>query len=143
METFSPACFMFVASARSARSAPPRASKATGIWRVVDPPSGGSAVRPSKRPRVPATDLRPRVWTGVRHTRFPLQTKVWPVLISDPVFCLQLRVRMSCLLRSPPWPKIVVGSLAKLQTLPSYSSLRRKVTPALGGGRMIFGKAAR
>ncbi|KAI0277464.1 hypothetical protein BGY98DRAFT_1097419 [Russula aff. rugulosa BPL654] len=58
------------ASARSARTALPRTSKATGIWRVVDPPSGGSAVHPSKPPHVPATDLRPRVWTGGKDELF-------------------------------------------------------------------------
>ncbi|KAF8489991.1 hypothetical protein F5888DRAFT_1143304 [Russula emetica] len=58
------------ASARSTRTAPPRASKATGIWRVVDPPSAGSAVYPSKRARAPATDLRPRVWTGGKDELF-------------------------------------------------------------------------
>jgi hypothetical protein len=78
------------ASARSARTALPRASKATGIWRVVVPSRGGSAVHPSKPPRVPATDLRPRVWTGVRLTCFPFKRKNCPVLISDTVFICDL-----------------------------------------------------
>lgn len=81
---------MFIASGRSARSAPPRASKATGIWRVVDPPGGKNALHPSKPPRVPVTDLRPRVWTGVRHIYFPLGMKSYPVLIFNPVFYCDL-----------------------------------------------------
>lgn len=83
MKPFIFACFMFLASTRSA---PPRAGKATGIWRVVNPSSEGRAVRHSK----PATDLRPRVWAGVRHTCFPLQTEICPVLISDPLFVCDL-----------------------------------------------------
>lgn len=54
----------------TARSAPPRASKSSGIWRVVNPPSRGSTVHPLKPSRVHATDLRPRVWTGGKDELF-------------------------------------------------------------------------
>lgn len=125
---------------RSARTAPPRARKATCNWRVVDPQrSGGKTVHPPKRPCVLAADVRPRVWTGVRHAHSLLSSnaKFIPFLVP------QCRERTNFLLHSPPWRKIVGESLGKVYTLLSFCFPRGTMIPALGAGGMIAGKTAR
>lgn len=72
-EFSSPCVLLLMALVHSARTAPLRASKATCNWRVVDPQrSRVKDVPPPKPPCALAADLRPRVWTGVRHASFLL-----------------------------------------------------------------------
>jgi hypothetical protein len=102
--------------------------RAKTTWRVVEPPR--RVVGPTGP--FPTQDLRPRVWAGVRW-RPPRRKSSGVDLLCD-------RVKMSCLLRSPPLQKIMAALLGKIYALHSFF-LRRNVTPASGGGRMMSGRA--
>jgi hypothetical protein len=105
-------------------------ARAKTTWRVVEPPR--RVVGPTGP--FPTQDLRPRVWAGVR--RRPPRRKL------SGVDLLCGRVKMSCLLRSPPLQKIMAALLGKIYALHSFF-LRRNVTPASGGGRMMSGRAGK
>ena len=146
-EFSSPCVLLLMALVHSARTAPLRASKATCNWRVVDPQrSRVKDVPPPKPPCALAADLRPRVWTGVRHASFFLSLNANFVCSADflyPLFYVpQCREGTNCSLHFPPWRRTVGESLGKVCAQLSFSFPMEKMVLASGGGVMIFGMAA-